>query len=591
MTEAGSRGPALLARVLAGALAGLAGAGALTLIGAPQLSSPSAAAESADTTATALWLLLSLVPGAMIGALASERSAGPAVPVARGLLIGLLWWIVWFLSVAPLLRGEAPTWDAATVAAGFPELIADLLQGAAAGLFFAAIAERLPRASAHAAPAGLPRVVVLGGGFAGIAAVQRLERLARRKARFDVTLISDENYLLFTPMLAEVAAGSLESRHISAPVRTACPRTRFVHGRARSIDLERRAVQVGARGRRLELPFDHLVLAVGSEPTYHGLPGLAEHALPLKTLKNALTIRGHVLACLDQADLEPDPARRRQLLTFCAVGAGFAGVEAIAELRDLVSSVLRFFPAVGRAEPCFVLVHSRERILPELSEPLAAYALTKLRERGIECRLGVRVAAARADALVLAGGEELPCGTIVWTAGNRPGELLDQLELERGRGGTLAVDESLRVLGRSDVWAAGDCAAVPDGDGGLQPPTAQHAVREGRAIADGIAATLAGLDVPPFRFRSLGALTPLGHRSGVAEIRGRCFSGALAWALWRCIYLAKLPGLEKRTRVALDWLLDLVFPRDIVLAEQVGSPADGRLAPESAPGAPRENSG
>jgi NADH:ubiquinone reductase (H+-translocating) len=564
---------ALAARVVAGAAAGVVAAAVLAPVHARQLAGVGALEVEAAGTGTALWIVTGAVPGAVIALLARPGPTPPAVPMARGLLVGVLWWAVWLLTAGPLLRGEAPSWDAAAVAAGFAEMIADGLQGTSAGLAWAVLSRGLP-APEHEAPpvTGLPRIVVLGGGFAGVAVVQRLERLARRAPRWDVTLVSKSNFLLFTPMLPEVAAGALHGRHVSAPLRAACPRTRFLHGDAEAVDLVARTVTVRAGDRPRELSWDHLVVAVGSQPTYRSLPGVEEHALALKTLADAQAVRTHVLARLDEADGTADRERRRALLTFAVVGAGFAGAEAVAELRDLVHSVLRFFPSLLADELRFVLVHSQDRILPELSLELARYAAQRLAERGVELRLSTRVAGARPGALLLDEGEAVPTWTIVWTAGNRPAAVVDALALEKERG-AIAVDSTLRARGAERVWAAGDCAAVPDASGGRYPPTAQHALREGKTLADNLAAVLGGRPPAPFRFATLGMLAALGHRTGVAEIRGHRFSGALAWALWRGIYLAKLPGLEKRVRVALDWTLDLGFPRDIVLDAESAAPA------------------
>jgi NADH dehydrogenase, FAD-containing subunit len=315
------------------------------------------------------------------------------------------------------------------------------------------------------------------------------------------------------------------------------------------------------------LPYDHLVLALGAVPHFFGLPGCEQHAFSLKTLEDATRLRNHVLALLEQGDGEPNATERRCLLTFVVAGGGFAGTETVAELFDLVHGVLRYYPGIDPGEPRFVLVHSGERILPELSPALGDYALAKLRRRGIEFRLATRVAGATADAVLLHGRESLPTRTLVWTAGSRPNPLLGQLPGEKGRGGALVVDATLRVQGLERVWAVGDCAQIPDPDrgGAPYPPTAQHALREGTAVADNVAATLRGEAPAPFRFRTLGTLVALGHRTAVAEIRGRRFSGLLAWLLWRGVYLAKLPGLEKKLRVAIDWSIDLAFPRDIVV--------------------------
>src|SRR5690606_25497061 len=270
-----------------------------------------------------------------------------------------------------------------------------------------------------AAPA--PRVVIVGGGFGGVGAARRFERLNMRGHRIDVTLISDSNYLLFTPMLAEVASGGLEAQHISSPVRAAASHTRFRHGRVAGIDVARRRVVLEGGE---SIGYEHLVLAVGSVPYFPDLPGVAEHALTLKSLRDAVRLRERVLALLERADQEADPAERRRLLTFVVAGGGFAGTEAVAELYDLTHDVLHFYPGIDPDEPRFVLVHSDERILPELSERLGRYALEKLRSRGIEFRLGVRAAGATARSVRLDSGEVIETATVVRTAGNRPNPML-----------------------------------------------------------------------------------------------------------------------------------------------------------------------
>jgi NADH dehydrogenase len=410
--------------------------------------------------------------------------------------------------------------------------------------------------------------VILGGGFGGVGTAQRLEQVFARSDDVDITMVSTSNFLLFTPMLAEVASSALRAEHISSPIRASCPRTRFRRADLERVDLDAQVVHVrGGEGRVDELRFDHLVLALGSVPTYRGLPGLEEHAFSLKSLDDATRVRNHVLELLERADSEPDASTRRRLLTFVVAGGGFAGTEMVAELFDLVHSVLHLFPGISEDDPRFMLVHSGERILPELDAGLGDYAKARLEARGIEFVLGTRLAGATATSIELAGGAEIPGCTLVWTAGNQPSPVLDHLPFERTRAGAVVADAALRVQGFGNVWGIGDCAAVPDParEGAFYPPTAQHALRQGRAVANNITRAIRRQEPTPFRFRSLGILVALGHRTAVAEIRGLRFSGFVAWVLWRTIYLAKLPGAERKLRVSVDWFMDLVFPRDIVV--------------------------
>jgi len=488
------------------------------------------------------------------------------------MLIGVLAWAVLVLTLLPALK--------VSLAALFPTLLACLVGGGLVGpgvqaALRAGRARRLP-GPAPVGP-GRCRVVILGGGFGGVSAARRFEQLLPWTPWLDVTLVSQRNYLLFTPMLAEVAAGSVEGGNVGVPLRAACPRTRFRRAEVLGVDPGRRLVHL-RRGDAMEvLPYDHLVLALGAVPNFRDLPGVAANALTVATLEDARRLRDHVLGRLEQADHEPDPAERRRWLTFVVAGGGFAGTEAVASLFDLVHSTLRYFPNVRASEPRFVLVHSRERILPELGDRLAGYASGKLVARGIELRLGVTVTAADPDGVLLSDGERIAARTLVWAAGTRPspvplgGPPEGSEEPHRGapvdRGGAVPVDKHLRVRGSRNLWAVGDCARVPDPAvrGGTCPPTAQHATRQGRAVADNVVAVLSGAAPEPFRFRGLGFLVPLGRQSAAAELRGMRFSGLPAWLLWRGVYLWKLPGPQKRLRVLVDWTVELLFPRDIAL--------------------------
>ena len=271
----------------------------------------------------------------------------------------------------------------------------------------------------------------------------------------------------------------------------------------------------------------------------------------------------------DRADVTTDPIERQRLLTFAVAGGGFAGTETVAELFDLAHSTLRYYPRVPIGELRFVLVHSGQRILPEIGPELADYALEKLRGRGIEFHLGVRVASATADTLTLNDGTAIHNDTFVWTAGNRPNPLLAGLKCEHGGNGGIIAQPTMAVEGLDGVWALGDNASIPDpfSEDGYYPPTAQHALRQGKVLADNIVATVTGRPPKSFKFKAIGILVALGHRTAVAEVRGIRFSGIVAWLFWRSVYLSKLPGLEQKARVLFDWTLDLFFPRDITLTD------------------------
>lgn len=513
----------------------------------------------------AVFLGSATATGGAIGVITDHRPRELAAAVSGGALLGLLGWLVIGLTLNPLLHGIPPTWTVAAAATVYRTLIGAVLHGALTGAALHGLwSVRRPRSGSGAAPvAPLTRVVIVGGGFAGVNAAQRFERLVLRGVTIDVTVISDSNFLLFTPMLAEVASSALEPAHISAPVRSAVAHTRFRHGAVDDIDTMGRAVLMSGE----RVPYDHLVIAVGSVPSFFDVPGVEENSFTMKDLADATRLRDHVIELLERCDQLTDPQERERLLTFVVAGGGFAGAETVAELFDLVHGVLHLYPGITAEEPRFVLVHSHDRILPELSPQLGAYALERLRARGIGFRLGIRVSEASRDAVRLSDGERISTATFVWTAGTQPSPFVARIAGEHARNGALVTDATLRVTGLDRVWAVGDCARIPDLDqgGAPFPPTAQHALRQGRAVADNIAAIIAGRPPVAFRFRTIGVLVALGHRTAAAEIRGHRFSGLAAWLLWRGIYLAKLPGTEKRVRVLLDWLLDLVFPRDVVV--------------------------
>lgn len=411
------------------------------------------------------------------------------------------------------------------------------------------------------------RIVILGGGFAGTNVALRLESLCRRHQNVEITLIDSENFFTFTPLLPEVPSGSIQPKHIVFPLRALLRRTTVKQAELQSINLERREIVARHCGKcgRYTIPFDQLVISLGSVSNFFGLPGVAEHALTIKSLADAASLHAHIIDKLEHADLESDPARRRELLTFVIAGGGFAGVETLAELNDFVRGAGNYYPSILPDEIRVVLVHSGNRILPEVSESLSQYALNKLRDNGVEVLLETRVQRCSERTVTLSSGETIPSRTFVWAAGVSPNPLLSELNLPLHKSGRIAVDETLQVVAAPHIWALGDSASVPDVvTGKLCPPTAQFALRQGTVLADNLVATLRGETTKPFRHKSLGLLAGLGRRSAVAEICGLKFSGFIAWWLWRTIYLLKMPGFERKLRIALDWMLDLFFPRDIV---------------------------
>jgi NADH dehydrogenase len=409
------------------------------------------------------------------------------------------------------------------------------------------------------------RIVILGGGFAGISTARRLEALLRA-GEAEITVVSRENFSLFTPMLPEVSSGNLESRHVVTPVRAQLRRSRFILGEVRVIDLASKTVEVEhiLLGARQTLPYDQLVLCLGAVTSTFDLPGIAERAFPLKSLEDAERLRNHVIAMLELADVTTDALERKRLLTFVFVGGGFTGVEAAGEMIDFFKSALSFYRSIDPCEIEIVLVEGGKKLLPDLQAGMGEYSAKNLVKRGVRVLVGENVSGAYDDGLHLADGTVIATATIVWSAGVKPSPAVASSPIGTGRGGAIPVNSDLSVPNYPGVWALGDCAAIPAPGGGRYPPTAQHALREGPFLARNIAAAMRGRPTKPFRYESLGMMASLGGRRGVAGFRGRfLLTGFVAWLVWRTYYLLRLPGLDRQARVAFDWTLGLIFPRDI----------------------------
>ena len=420
------------------------------------------------------------------------------------------------------------------------------------------------------------RIVILGGGFAGVFAAKELERSLGFAGDYEIVLIAKENYFVFQPMLPEIISGTIGLLDLVSPLRHLLPRTGLVIRQIESIDLAHKRVVTapGFQPHPHVIDYDHLVIALGTVTDFRGLRGLPEHALPFKNLQDALALRNHLIRALEEAAIEKHDARlRQQLLTFVVAGGGFSGVEVVAELNDFVRDIARQYPQIDASELRVVLVHSQDRILPEVAPKLGRFAERVLRRRGVELLLNAKLQAASGEEAILADGTRIPTRTLVSTVPSSPHPLVDALQLPKARGGRIQVNAELEVVGHSGVWALGDCASVPAPDGTVSPPTAQHAIRQGSTVAGNIVAALRGGERKAFAFGGLGKMGSLGRRSAVAEIFGLHISGALAWFLWRTIYLMKLPGFGRRLKVASSWTYDLFLPPELVLFRFGAEPA------------------
>ncbi len=403
-------------------------------------------------------------------------------------------------------------------------------------------------------------------------AARELERILPRQST-RLVLVNDANFMLYTPFLPEAAAGTLEPRHVVTPLREILSRTYLRLGSIAGHDPVAKTVELRTReGEAEQLPYDQLLVALGSVSRVLPVPGLSEHAIGFKSLADAIWLRNHVIETLEAANATDDAARREELLTYVFVGGGYAGLEALAELQDFAADAIESYPRARLHGMRWVLVEASDRVLPEIDAELADYALRELRGRGIDIRLGTTLEEVRADSARIATGETLPTRTVVWTAGVSPHPSLRQLSLPLDERGRVPVDDHLRVKGTESVWAIGDCAAAPDPRGGLCPPTAQHAVRQGPVAARNIAAELGIGTAKPFEYRGNAAFVNLGRYKAVGKVGGRTFRGFPAWWMARTYHMSQIPGAARKARAVIDWTASLPFRRDISEVGSIGHP-------------------
>ncbi len=417
-------------------------------------------------------------------------------------------------------------------------------------------------------------VVILGGGYGGYTAAHRLEKLLpSQSAR--VTLISDQNFMLNTTLLPGASGGTLEPRHVVVPLREELHDTHIRLGRVTGHDREaRRVTYAPAEGEEEHVVYDHLVVALGSTSKTLPVPGLSEHAMGFKTISEAIALRNRLISCMERAEAEDDLQHRLALLSFVFVGGGYAGLEGLAELQDLASDLVERYPRCKNTGMRFVLIEARDRVMGEISAGLAEFAADELRRRGLEIRTNTQVARIEADVVTLKGGERIPCRTVCWTAGVTPVPVVRALGLELQQDGRIVTDRCCRVPGAEGVWAIGDAAAIPDParPGQPSPPTAQHALRQGKTVARNVARALAGRPPKPFTYKTLGVFVDMGRHQAVAETLKIKWRGFPAWFLARTYHLSQMPGYKRRLRITLDWTVDLVFSRDGTELGQLGHP-------------------
>jgi NADH dehydrogenase len=422
-------------------------------------------------------------------------------------------------------------------------------------------------------PTSKTRVLILGGGFGGLYAALHLDRTIAKDADVEITLINETNFILFTPMLHEVAASDLDMTNIVNPIRKMLRHVKFIEAIVEKIDLPAKTVTIAyalPRQHR-EVTYDKLLIAVGSQTKFFDGAGLRENAITMKSLGDAVFLRNRMIALLESASIELDEDLRKRQLTFVMAGGGFTGVETIGAMNDFLRDALKFYPNLKIDQFKVILAHPGKVLLPEFSEKLGIYTEKKLRESGIDVRMHTKVTGFTDYHVQLDPGEPIPAMTLIWSAGVTPPPEIEALPVKKEKG-RIVVNACMESEEFPGVWAVGDCAAIPDSKTGKPfPATAQHAMRQGKAAGKNIAFSLRNIPQRPFRYTTLGQLAAIGQRRGVANILGVNFSGFFAWFLWRTLYLSKLPRLEKKVRVALDWTLDVFFSKDIV---QIITPRD-----------------
>lgn len=418
------------------------------------------------------------------------------------------------------------------------------------------------------------KILILGGGFGGMHVLKELEKISNKN--ISITIVSEKNYFLFTPMLPEVASGMLNPRDITMPIREMCSSAKFYQADVSSIDLEQKLVTITRKfdGKNHALEYDYLVMAIGSVNNFFGNKSIEEYSFTIKTVEDAIELRNQIILMMEIAAQTGSVGLQQKFLTFTVVGAGFAGVEIIGEINHFVrKSIKQAYPSIIDKNINMVLISSRNEILPELNKKLGESARAYLEKMGVRIIKNVKAVNAGESHVELSDGEIIPCTTLIWTGGVTTDSVVGSLNCEHDKGGRVLVDKYLRLIGHPEVFALGDCAAVPDSDTGkYYPPTAQHALRESKIVSQNIKRILAGdLNLKEFSYHSKGMMATIGNKAGVASLMGHSITGVLAWIIWRTYYLFHLPTFESKIKIGVGWAINLFFGTDLTLIGETKS--------------------
>jgi len=414
----------------------------------------------------------------------------------------------------------------------------------------------------------IKKILILGGGFAGINVLKDTQKMFQKDVNIEISIVNQDNFFLFTPMLPEVASGMIHPSDISIPIRKFCKRAKFYQATVSSIDLEQKLVTITRTfdGKVHALDYDYLILALGSKTNFFGNKNIEKYSFTIKTLEDALGIRNHIINMLENAGQTGDPDLQQKLMTVTVIGGGFAGVETIGEINHFVrEAVASTYPNINKEKINMVLVSSRRGILPEITEKLGKAAMKYLKKEGVRIITNTKAIDADEDFVLLDNKEKISCTTLIWAGGVTVDPFISELKCEHGLSGKLKVDKYLRVVGYPNVYALGDCAEIIDNATKKPyPPTAQHAIRQSSTVSHNIDVTMSGKEkFQVFSYQSKGMMATIGKRTGIVSIFGHNVTGVIAWLIWRTYYLAQMPTFEKRLKVAIDWFVDSFFKRDL----------------------------